>query len=239
MLRSLVRPLVPDFARPIFARQYRKYLKGGHFSINDLDRQLEKYVDYDGGFYVELGANDGASQSNTYYFELKRGWRGVLVEPAPHNYLKCQELRGRNNAVHCNACVRFGFEEKFVEIKYADLMSVSVGMNSDLDSVDAHIDAGTDARTKTFSFGAIARPLNDILRDSNAPKTIDVLSLDVEGAEREVLLGVDHDEFRFKFMLIECRDVDKVKEILEPAGYSVVDQFSRHDFLFKDTRASA
>ena len=41
------------------------FKRGGYHSINELDKQLEKYVDYDDGFYVELGANDGVNQSNT------------------------------------------------------------------------------------------------------------------------------------------------------------------------------
>lgn len=40
-----------------------------YFGLNELDRKIEKYMDYDNGFYVELGANDGIRQSNTYYFE--------------------------------------------------------------------------------------------------------------------------------------------------------------------------
>ena len=40
-------------------------IKGGYFSVNHLDKQLEQYVNYDNGFFVELGANDGISQSNS------------------------------------------------------------------------------------------------------------------------------------------------------------------------------
>ena len=47
----------------------------GGTSINQLDEKLERYVNYDNGFFVELGANDGVSQSNSLYFEMKRNWR--------------------------------------------------------------------------------------------------------------------------------------------------------------------
>ena len=99
-----------------------------YYGLNGLDKQLERYVDYDDGFYVELGANDGRTQSNSYYFEQIRGWRGVLIEPAPHNFLKCNELRGANNEIYCRACVSFEFPNRFVELTYANLMSVSVGL---------------------------------------------------------------------------------------------------------------
>ena len=82
-----------------------RLFKGGYFSINGLDKKLEKYVNYDYGFFVELGANDGVNQSNSLYFEIKRNWKGVLVEPAPHNYQKCIEQRSKKNSIFCNACV--------------------------------------------------------------------------------------------------------------------------------------
>jgi len=54
-----------------------KLFKGGYFALNDLDKKLEKYVNYDNGFFVELGANNGIDQSNSLYFELNRGCRGT------------------------------------------------------------------------------------------------------------------------------------------------------------------
>ena len=35
------------------------------------------------GFFVEAGAWDGESFSNTLFFELKKNWTGLLVEPNP------------------------------------------------------------------------------------------------------------------------------------------------------------
>jgi len=44
-----------------------------YFGLNNLDQKIEKYLDFDNGFFVELGANNGIEQSNTLYFELFRG----------------------------------------------------------------------------------------------------------------------------------------------------------------------
>jgi hypothetical protein len=82
-------------------------IKGGYHSLSELDKQLEKYVDYDNGFYVELGANDGVTYSNSLYFETKRNWKGILVEPTPHNFLACKQNRSKKNHIYCNACVSF------------------------------------------------------------------------------------------------------------------------------------
>lgn len=42
----------------------------------------------DKGFYIEAGAFDGEHMSNSLYFELKKGWNGILVEPNPGNNFK-------------------------------------------------------------------------------------------------------------------------------------------------------
>ena len=37
----------------------------------------------DSGFFVEFGARGGVYDSNTYFFEKKLGWRGLLLEASP------------------------------------------------------------------------------------------------------------------------------------------------------------
>ncbi|NBY42306.1 MAG: FkbM family methyltransferase, partial [Verrucomicrobia bacterium] len=163
-----------------------------YYGLNGLDKKLEKFVNRDNGFFVELGANDGITQSNTLFFEKSRKWRGVLIEPTPHNYLKCIENRSKATKVFCNACVSFDYTEKFVEIVYSNLMSTPAGLESDIPDSKKNANAGLrflNPGHVNFSFGAVARTLNSILIESDAPRLIDLLSLDVEGAEIEVLKG--------------------------------------------------
>lgn len=200
----------------------------GYFGLNGLDLALEKYVDFDNGFFVELGGADGITQSNSYHFELLRSWKGVLVEPYPEDFIKCLKRRGAKSKVFCAACVPFDFEDRFVEMRYKHLRTVSASLELDLPgSVEEFVGANA------LSFGAIARTLDDILEEASAPKEIDFLSLDVEGAEKEVLRGVDFNKYKFAFMLIECRDIDRLKAFLAPFGYSVIDKLSHHDYLFQ------
>ena len=206
-----------------------------YYGLNELDKKLEEYVNYDNGFYVELGANDGVSQSNSLYFEQHRHWRGILIEPTPHKYLACCEARGEKNAIHCNACVAFDYKDKFVEIRYANLMSVSNSLTLDLPDTDAHLNSAQQYLPKnehSFTFGAVAKPLTDILKSSNAPSYIDFLSLDVEGAELEVLKGLDFNAYRFKYMLIESRSQEKLEEFLANHEYKLKNKLSKHDYLF-------
>ena len=45
-----------------------KFFRLRYFSLIDLDKKLEKYLDFDNGYFVELGANDGVNQSNNNIF---------------------------------------------------------------------------------------------------------------------------------------------------------------------------
>lgn len=213
----------------------KRILRGKYHGLNSLDKKLERFVDYDNGYFVELGANDGVTQSNSLYFEKHRGWRGVLVEPAPQNYLKCIQNRSAASSIHCAACVSFDYAKEFVRIAYSNLMSAPIGLNSDIDNPRGHAQSGQaflGKREVTFEFGAVARTLNSILVEAKAPAQIDFLSLDVEGAELEVLQGVDHKAFRFKYMLVECRDLPRINAYLEAQGYRFMEKLSGHDCLF-------
>jgi len=235
-MKQLLIKIINVILGPSFLNFFLRKLRGGYFSLNELDKQLERFVDYDDGFYVELGANDGVTQSNSLYFETKRNWRGILIEPSPHNFLLCKKQRSANNHFFCNACVSFDYKEKYVDIKYANLMSISENLDLDLTDKDKHIKSAENFLSnheEVFSFGAVASTLNSILIKSNAPRQIDFLSLDVEGAELDVLKGVDFKEFSFKYMLIEVRDINRMKRFLAKHGYTLQEKFSSHDYLFK------
>jgi FkbM family methyltransferase len=216
-----------------------KEIESKYYSINDLDKKIEKYLDFNDGFFIELGANDGVNQSNTLYFEKHRNWKGILIEPTPHNYLLCRKNRSAKSYIYCCACTSFQYREKFVEIVYSNLMSSATGLESDIEDPMQHAEIGKRFLNKTddnFIFGAIARTLNDLIIESDAPKLMDLLSLDVEGAEIEVLKGVNHDTHRFKYLCIESRSKDKLINYLASIEYDFVEVLSEHDYLFKNSK---
>lgn len=201
-----------------------------------MDRRLEEVLPHKGGFYVELGANDGALASNSYYFELKKNWTGILIEPCPNLYLSCLKLRGMRNRVFCNACVPFDFKGEFVAMTYSDSMTISNSLDLDIGDKAEFIAYGNKflaSGEHAFEFGAKAATLNQLLIDGGAPQFIDFLSLDVEGAELDVLRGVDFTRFNFRYILVECRNLDRLSCFLGDHGYALVDKLSHHDYLFK------
>jgi len=104
IFKQILPPLLWNLGAQI--KKYRNRNRKNYYSIHDLDKKIESHLPHKNGFYVELGANDGISQSNTLYFERYKNWRGVLVEPSPHNFLKCLSNRSKSNDIFATPACR-------------------------------------------------------------------------------------------------------------------------------------
>ena len=232
-IKKFITLLIPPLVLNLLKKKKKKKI---YFGLNNIDEKLSKYLDYKNGYYIELGANNGVEQSNTLYFENKLFWSGILIEPILHKYLHCKKRRSKKNKFFNNACVSFDFKENYVKLLYSNLMTTPINMNSDLPNPHEHAGLSNKQREEQIEvveFLAIPRTLNSILIESDAPKLIDLLSLDVEGAELEVLKGVDFKNFNFKYMLIECRNFSKINDFLKNKKYILENKLSSKDYLFK------
>lgn len=161
------------------------------------------------GFFIEVGANDPYSGSQTWLLE-QNGWRGILVEPQAG---LCEKLRlARKNArVSQVACGAPGEEgEATLHISTQD------GLSTLDKQIDSHGIRFTGAERVTVT------TLDKVLAEARAG-TIDFLSIDVEGHEIEVMRGFDFDKYRPSLILIEdgVRNLDKHR-FLKRQGYRLV-----------------
>ena len=208
-----------------------------YWGLQDLDRKLISIIGTKPGYFVELGANDGISQSNTKHLEMFHGWRGALIEPYPKNFRKLSKTRSRLTYFENAACVGFEFKKSEMQLTYSNLMTTPMEGTSDLEDRESHARSGKKflkSNEKVAAFSAKALTLSSILDKAGAPLTIDLLSLDVEGGEIEVLGGVDHSKYRFNWMLVESRNKQKISDFLKALGYEFHSQLTCHDYLFQD-----
>lgn len=201
-------------------------------SLFEIDRKLEHYLNYCNGFFIEAGANNGFNQSNTYYFEQFKGWKGILVEGIPELYQQCLLERPKAKVFNC-ALVSSDFSESYVTMKYSNLMSLVEGSLKSKQAEENHVIEGSKIQKGfiPYEIKVPARTLTSIL-DECEVNEIDFFSLDVEGYELSVLKGLDFNKYRPKYMLIEARFKEEIDNYISDL-YVEIDQLSYHDFLYK------
>jgi len=181
------------------------------------------------GYFLEIGANDGFTLSNTVYLENKFGWSGILVE-ANKKYLVSLAKRKKSVIVNKAVSSQKG-EANFID---AGLYG---GLKSSLN--DTHYLHTRDATCiKVECIG-----LQDILDSASAPDYIDFVSIDVEGGEVSIVEQLVTVTRRFRCGCIEYNgrmdDYTKMVNLLESSGYRLVwkDQ-TAHDLFFLDNMTS-
>jgi FkbM family methyltransferase len=177
------------------------------------------------GFFLEIGANDGFTLSNTVYLEEEFGWKGVLVEANPR-YVASLSARTGSVIVNKAVAARKG-EAAFID---AGLYG---GLKSSLDGSHAEITEGAASIT-VECIG-----LQELLDAAAAPPRIDFVSVDVEGGELPVVEQMIAGTRRYGCGCIEfnarSEDYSRMASLLDGAGYRVVwANQTQHDLFFVD-----
>jgi FkbM family methyltransferase len=200
------------------------------FSLDELDRKLKPYLDFKNGFFIEAGANDGVTYSNTLYYERYRNWNGLLIEPIPELAKLCKANRPRCIVENC-ALVSSDYSEREVSMYCCRMMSLVKGAMKSTEADLEHVRKGREVQgVQSYEVKVPARTLTSILEQHGIGK-IDFLSLDVEGYELNALKGLDFGRYRPRFMLIEARFREEIDAFLRP-NYEPVTTLSHHDVLY-------
>jgi FkbM family methyltransferase len=181
------------------------------------------------GLFVEVGAYDGVSFSNSSCL-ADAGWSGLLIEPIPEFAELCrQRYRGnqRIEIVHCAV----GAEQGDVEISVAGPFTTA---NGEVMKSYGTIDWAKRAVSHSSKIRVEQRTLDAILADSPfGDRPIDVLIVDVEGAEDGVFAGFSLARRVPKMIIVELShthpdlhsisaDDARLQRAIEHVGYEVV-----------------
>ena len=118
------------------------------------------------GFFIEAGADDFETDSNTLFFEMKRGWTGLLVEPNPVIFPKgVLKHRKAWSSPSCLATTNKPHTVQFAQRLFEGGMA-AIAPEKTEDTYDLQ-----------------CFPLYSLLLASAGHVTVNYLSLDIEGAE--------------------------------------------------------
>lgn len=186
-----------------------------YYSANGEDYLLWQYFGFKkNGLYIDIGAFDGIHFSNTYSFDIQ-GWRGVCVEPNPifFQYL----AKSRPNSI----CLQYACVSDKTKTE-ANLFSEEMGLLSTTNKTPAY-ESFVEGRYKKrgLSFGGLtlvtvpAVTINEVIAQYIPKNTaIDIVSIDVEGAEMDVLKGFDVNRGNPGIIVIESNHPQQTEEIV-------------------------
>jgi FkbM family methyltransferase len=149
------------------------------------------------GFFVEVGAYNGVGFSNTYFFEAV-GWTGLLIEPAPEFYQACCSSRPHSQVI--NAAVGRSDQGKRIKFSVAE-GSRGVGTLSFCGENSQQVERIHREGGVLHTVDVPLLSLSELLE--NHQGEIDFITIDVEGAEMDVLQGLDLERFCPRVLMIE------------------------------------
>lgn len=187
------------------------------YGLDGLDQKLVDAVPVEGGYFVELGAYDGVTQSNSVLLE-GLGWAGLLIEANPGAYARCVKARPDAEVVHA-ACVGNDFKRSMTTITDVGLMSMTEQTDLEGGEREEWLERGEGFIGRDrMEIEVRAATLSGIL-ESLSITVVHLLILDVEGAEVNVLRGLDLERHAPWWIVAEDGYDENVSEYLTGAGY--------------------
>lgn len=173
------------------------------------------------GVFLDIGANDPIFINNTYFLEKERGWTGLAFEPL--------ESLNKKWSLRKTECMQValgkvnGVREYTEYLQQYDYMS---GFSSVVDF---------DGPIKD-KYKVQVRKLGEILEEKNITH-VDYVSLDVEGAEIEVLQGIDFNKCDFTCFMVELEEREETFEVRKffiENGYCFLGRLWHDDIWIKE-----
>ncbi|HVM49674.1 MAG TPA: FkbM family methyltransferase [Candidatus Acidoferrum sp.] len=161
------------------------------------------------GFFVEVGANEPSSLSQTWLLEQK-GWEGILVEPQPAccERLRASRRRSRTFQAACGAP-----EQKGKAVFHVAAQSDRSALATQRLDADVTVTERIEVEVVT---------LDELLAQAGNRKP-DFVSIDVEGTELDVLRGFSLSRHRPDLLIVEDHVADlRLHSYLGGQGYKLI-----------------
>lgn len=152
------------------------------------------------GIFVEVGAYDGESYSNTSFL-ADQGWRGVYVEPVARHCRRIARRHFLNNVTILQKAVGAiaGPREIYVMGGLTTTTPATVAAYRNIPWTKSAWAARENQSVDTIT-------LTELFKRAAVPTGFDLLVVDVEGAEEEIMIQLIESDFRPKVAIVELVD---------------------------------
>lgn len=185
------------------------------------------------GTFLDIGAHDGKSLSNTYFFEKSLNWTGMCIEPHPKIF---QQLKQNRSCILIEGCAwNEDTKQTFRMIEgYSEMLSGLVDSYHPEHEERIKEEVGSMNQTVT-DIQVNCYDITKLLVDYNLT-SIDFLSIDIEGAELDVLKAIDYSKIEIDVMLVENNYKNPyLRLFLESKGYRFIGELAIDDvFILKN-----
>lgn len=217
----------------INAHRYPRPIEG-YYSQKGQDKLLNEVI-FKGkkeGFFVEIGAHDGVSFSNSYFFERNLGWTGICVEPNPVIF----DLLTANRSCVCEQiCISDSHEKKSFLLCEGYMLEMYSGL---LHNYDPRHLARIDTEMCVFGGGKEVILVDCCTLKSLFKKhmitRIDFLSIDIEGGEQAALESIDFSEVTIDVIVVENNfNETMIKDYLVTKDYVLRAHIGKDDIYIR------
>lgn len=196
--RLIVRALITQRAAELERRHGRPF----NFTAQDgEDLLLATLFSFKrAGSYVEIGAYDGLTLSNSYFFE-QWGWSGLLVEPLPEHAAACRHNRPGSTVVHA----AIGRDASGTTTLHEVVGDRAAAAHSYVVAPDAMVDKAARQADEVRTHEVPFRTFEAVAAEAGLPpdQPIDFISVDCEGMDLSVVQSIDLARRRPRILIVE------------------------------------
>ena len=183
------------------------------------------------GTFIDIGAHDGKSASNTFFLEEQRNWRGICIEPGINEF---KLLNSNRRSINLNVCIsNYDGESDFTYIEgYANMLS---GLDESYNQ-QHKMRIQNEVNQYGGRINKIKIPVYKLqtIIDKYNMYDVDYCSIDTEGSEFNIIKSIDFTKTRIKLFTIENNyGNEDIKDYLETKGYFLYRKLQCDDIFLK------
>ena len=191
--------------------KHKYFIKKKSYSMDGEDIFiLNHFKNKNNGFYIDVGCYHPLHRNNTFLLH-KNGWSGINIDIHQFsidlfNYLRPDDVNLNCAVSNSNRVTKMFYQKKLSQLSTIDEKQAKIAFQGNIKT----------SEIKCFTLDAILEKLkfND--------KKIDLLDIDVEGADLKVLKGFSLEKFKPELICVEIHE----KEIKDSEIYEYLSNFS-------------